>query len=199
MCLAVALGGAFLAASLTSEQELFQLVPPEGGPHDKFEAVQRLDLHRTFFTAWAALILVTPALCTFLFRHKSEAVARYWLAFWTVSFIAFGVHFYWAVSVLFGNDWSRILQAQARVSAPIIDTIVFVWWGVDVLVAWLVKSENVWICMQRVLLHFAVFLLFLLGSALEGELFLSKALGFAMGAAVVASGIYWVISKRRAP
>src|ERR1044071_477762 len=105
-CLVLVLGGAFLAASLTQSMDVFRLVPPP--PDDSapniFQEAQRLHLHRTFFTAWAALILVTPALCTFIFRRSSESAARYWLAFWTVSFIAFLVHFYWAVSVMFGND-----------------------------------------------------------------------------------------------
>jgi hypothetical protein len=190
--LALALGGAFLAASLTGNDALFTLVPQGGGQPDVFQESQRVDLHRTFFTAWAALILLTPALCTFFFRRSSARAARYWLAFWTVSLLAFLVHFYWAVFVMFGNDWGRILQAKARVSAPVPDTIVTLWWGLDVLLAWLVRSENLWIRIQRVLVHLALFVLFFLGSAKEGELLLSKALGIAMAVAVLISFLIWI-------
>jgi len=199
ICLVIALAGAFLAASFTSDKNIFQLAHPQGGEPDTFPVGQRLDLHRTFFTAWAALILVTPALCTFLFRRNSESAARYWLAFWTVSFLAFLVHFYWAVVVLFGNDWHRIFQAHARVSAPIPDTIVMVWWGVDVMLAWLMQSEKTWVRVQRMVVHLAVLVLFFLGSALQGELVWSRAIGYAMGAAVLASVIYWFILKTRTP
>jgi len=189
VCLALALGGAFLAASYAEGAEFFKLVqrPPNNTEPNIFLEAQRLDLHRTFFTAWAALILVTPALCAFLFRRSSETAARFWLAFWTVSFIAFLVHFYWAVSVMFDNDWGRILKAHGRVSAPVPDTIVTVWWGLDVLLAWLLKSERLWVRIERALIHLAVFVLFVLGSAKEGERTESQVLGVAMGVVVLLS------------
>lgn len=189
ICLVLALGGAFLAASLTQGKDVFWLVPPS--PHNTapniFQETQRLDLHRTFFTAWAALILVAPALCAFLFRRSSASADRYWLAFWTVGFMAFLVHFYWAAVVMFGNDWVRIRQATGRVSAAVPDTIVTVWWGLDVLLAWLLRSERLLIRIERALVHLFVFVLFFLGSAKEGELKLSKALGIALGVAVLSS------------
>jgi hypothetical protein len=209
VCLVLILGGAFLAASLTQGKPVFSLVPPDGGAPD-ISAERRIDLHRTFYTAWAALILVTPALCTFLFRRTSETAARYWLAFWTASYIAFLVHFYWAVSVFFDNDWARILHNnRMRVSAPIPDTIFAVWWGLDVLLAWLVqRSEALWIRIQRALIHLAAFVLFFLGSVKEGELngkdgkpFWSVALGLAMGVAVLVSFLIWLgdwLKKRKA-
>lgn len=195
ICLVLVSGGAFWAASLTQGTDIFRLVlsPPDNTPPNIFQEAQRLDLHRTFFTAWAALILVTPALCAFLFRRSSESAARYWLAFWTVSFIAFLVHFYWAVFVMFGGDWNRILQAKGRVSAPVLDTIVTVWWGLDVLLAWLIKPERLLIRMERVLIHLLVFALFFLGSAKEGERTLSKILGIAMALAVLTSFVTWLI------
>jgi hypothetical protein len=199
LSLVLVLGGAFLAASLTGRDALFSLAPQGGGQPDVFQESQRVDLHRTFFTAWATLILLTPALCTFFFRRSSERAARYWRAFWTVSLVAFLVHFYWAVFVMFGNDWGRILQAKARVSAPVPDTIVTVWWVLDVLLAWLVRSENLWIRIQRALVHLAVFILFFLGSAREGELLLSRALGIAMGVAVLISFLIWVTRRLKKP
>lgn len=195
VCLVLVLGGAFLAASLTQGKPVFTLSPPGGTPEDVFGESQRLNLHRTFFTAWATLILVTPALCAFLFRRTSESAARYWQAFWTVSFVAFVVHFFWAVSVLFDNDWGRILGAHKRVSAPILDTVVAAWWGLDVLLAWLVRDERAWVRIQRVLVHAAVFVLFFLGSAREGELGWSVALGVAMGVAVLVSFLIWLARR----
>src|SRR3712207_418445 len=94
-CLLVALGGAFLAASLTRDSHIFSLSPPseEGAPPNvpvppDLKESQRLDLHRTFFTAWAALLLAAPAFCAFLFRRSSASAAGYWLAFWTAGLVA---------------------------------------------------------------------------------------------------------------
>jgi hypothetical protein len=80
----VVVGGAFFAASLTQHQPLFSLSPPGQSAHD-IEESHRLVLHRAFFTAWAALILATPAFCTFWFRSSSARAAHYWLAFWSVA------------------------------------------------------------------------------------------------------------------
>jgi hypothetical protein len=205
--LLLVLGGAFIAAQLTIDWQppLFSLSPPcpklPCNPTPFVES-QRLDLNRTFFTAWAALILIIPALCTFWFRQTSEA-ARYWLAFWTVSFVAFLVHFYWSVFIMFGGEWSRIfdkVENGRRVTVPVFDTIFTVWWGMDVLLAWLIASENRLIRIQRVLVHISAFVLFLLGSVKEGELngsngkpAWSVALGMIMGIAVSSSFLIWCI------
>jgi len=207
IALVIVLGGAFLTASLTQQKKIFSLSPPaeKNAPPDvqvppDMRETQRLDLHRTFFTAWAALILVTPALCTFLFRRSSRSSAGFWLAFWTVSFIAFLIHFYWAVVVIFGSDWHRIFNTT-RVSAALPDTIFTVWWGLDVLLAWLVQSEGVLVRIQRALVHLFAFVLFFAGSALQGEIWWSKALGFAMGATVLVAFLIWCIRwlKKRTP
>ncbi|MBW8467883.1 MAG: hypothetical protein K0M67_06450, partial [Thiobacillus sp.] len=138
---------AFAAAWWTRELPLFALTPPGGGAADMLPG-QRQDLHTTFFTIWAALILVVPALCLLPFRDRSATAARYWLAFWTAALAVFLVHFYWAVVVIFGNDWSRILHTP-RVSAPRLDTVFAVWWVADVLIAWLWRSEALWVRVQR--------------------------------------------------
>ena len=208
ICLVVVLGGAFLTASLTQEKKIFSLSPPreKNAPPDvqvppDIRETQRLDLHRTFFTAWAALILVTPALCTFLFRRSSKSAAGYWLAFWTVSFVAFLIHFYWAVVVIFDSDWNKIFFGTTRVSAGLPDTIFTGWWALDVLLAWLLQSEGVLVRIQRALVHLVAFVLFFAGSAIEGEIWWSKALGFAMAAAVLIAFLIWLVDwlKKRKP
>src|SRR6218665_299433 len=79
-------GGALLAAWLTQGLPLFSLLPP-GGTVADVRPEQRFDLHATFFTVWATIALVTPALCLFPFARRSETAGRYWLAFWTVSLL----------------------------------------------------------------------------------------------------------------
>lgn len=199
IALIVIVGAAFLAASLTQHQQLFSLSPPGQTAHD-IEESRRLVLHQTFFTAWAALILVTPALCTFWFRKSSERAARYWLAFWSASYLAFMIHFYWAVVIFFGNDWERIFNTP-RVSAALPDIVLAVWWGVDVVLGWLNLSETVLVRIQRTAVHLLAFILFFAGSALQGELPLSRALGFLMGATVLISFVLWLLRwlKARGP
>ncbi|MDP1895935.1 MAG: hypothetical protein Q8K34_11805 [Hydrogenophaga sp.] len=186
----------FAAAWWTRDLPLFALTPPGGGAADMLPS-QRQDLHTTFFTIWAALILVVPALCLLPFRHRSAKAADYWLAFWTVSLLVFLVHFYWAVVVVFGNDWSRILNTP-RVTVPRLDTVFAAWWVADVLIAWLWRSEALWVRVQRWGVHALALLLFFMGAAREGELAASRTLGWLLGVAVVVSAVIALQNHRRA-
>ena len=195
-CLLLLLGVAFAAAWATRELPLFSLLPP-GGQVPDIRPEQRLDLHRTFFTIWAALLLVAPALCLFAFRRRSHRASEWWLAFWTAALVAFLVHFYWAVVVIYGNDWSRILHTP-RVSAPILDTVFALWWCADVLLAWMLRSEALWVRVQRGGAHALAFVLFFMGAAREGELSASRALGWALLVAVaLCMAIRWIKIVRR--
>ena len=202
VCLMLVLAAAFVAADATRSTAIFSLSPPPPKheparvmPPDVTEA-NRLDLHRTFFAAWAALLLATPALCLFPFRRSSPAAAGYWLAFWTAAFLAFAVHFYWAVFVIFRGNWETISHST-RVSAPVVDTVFVVWWALDVLLAWTIRAENGVIRVERTIVHLLAAALFILGSAKEGEIWLSKALGFAMAGAIVIALLVKVTTRRR--
>jgi hypothetical protein len=107
---------------------------------------------------------------------------------------------------MFGADWGRIFDKVAngrRVSAPLFDTVFTVWWGLDVLLAWLILSEKGLLRVQRVLVHISAFALFLLGSAVEGERPASRALGIAMGVVVLTSFIIrlirWLKDRKEEP
>ena len=184
---------AFAAAYWTRDAALFSLQPPGGGTAD-FAPTQRQDLHRTFFTIWASLLLAAPAMAFFVSRHQSERHFQLWRAFWTASLLVFSVHFYWAVVVMFGNDWSRILNTP-RVSAPRLDTVFAVWWCVDVLLAWTLKGEPWPVRVQRWLVHILAFILFFMGAAREGELVLSRLLGWGF-AGVVALAVVRAVWRR---
>jgi hypothetical protein len=200
LALVALLALAFAGAWWSREMALFSLQPPGGGTADMTPA-QRPDLHRTFFTIWVSLVLVMPALALVFFRRRSALAGEYWLAFWTAALLAFAVHFYWAVVVIFGNDWSRILNT-ARVSAPRLDTLFAVWWVLDVLIAWTLRCESAWVRAQRAGVHLLAFVLFFMGAAREGELPASRALGGALGvvtllALIAALTTWWRKGRRR--
>ena len=183
------LGAAFATGWLTRDLPLFALHPPGGGSPD-MRPDQRLHLHITFFTIWAALLLSVPALALFPLRQRSPKAASYWLALWTVAFIAFAVHFFWAVVIVFDNDWQRILHTP-RVSAPVLDTVFALWWAADVALAWTLRSEAPWVRVQRVGVHALATLLFFMGAAREGEQLASRLLGWTLAAGVVAGAWAW--------
>ena len=140
------------------------------------------------------MILATPALCLFPFRRSSPAAAGYWLAFWTAAFIAFAIHFYWAVFVFFKGSWTAI-RKSTRVSAPVIDTVFAVLWAADVLLAWSGRAEDLFVEIIRIGAYVLAIVLFVLGSAKEGEIPLSRALGFAMAGAVACSLVAWLVVR----
>lgn len=185
----------FAAAWWTREVPLFSLAPPGGGPAD-FSVPQRQDLHVTFFTIWASLLLATPALSLFPSILRSAGAYHWWRIFWTSSLLLFSVHFYWATVVIFGNDWQRILHTP-RVSAPRLDTVFAIWWVIDVVLAWTLRSDAWWLRAQRAGVHFLAFLLFFMGAAREGELAASRALGWSMTVVVAAGIIAWGLKTRR--
>jgi len=202
VCLIIAVAAAFVSANATRNDPIFSLSPPvkDTAPHSVVPDVpeaRRLDLHRTFFTAWAALLLVTPALCLFPFRRSSAKAAGYWLAFWTASYLAFLIHLYWAIFVIFGGDWARISNSP-RVSAPVIDIVFAAWWGVDLLLAWAVRDDKSLVKFERVLIYLMAIALFIAGSAIEGEIWLSKALGFTSAGAIALALFVWIVRHLRA-
>lgn len=172
------------AAEWTAGESLFSLSPPGGGPADMAESL-RQDLHLTFFTIWAALLLATPALALLPSARRSINAWRWWRITWSASLLVFAVHFYWAVVIVFDNDWSRILNTP-RVTVPRLDTVFAVWWAIDVCLAWAWRPMAYWVYIQRWALHLLAFVLFFVGAAREGELPVSRALGWAMAVGVVA-------------
>lgn len=185
----------FGAAWWTRDIPLFSLAPPGGGPADVPVSL-RQDLHVTFFTIWASLALATPALSLYPSMLGSTSAYHWWRIFWTSSLLLFSVHFYWATMVIFGNDWQRILDTP-RVSAPRLDTIFAIWWALDVILAWSLRPDAWWLRAQRAGVHFLAFVLFFMGAAREGELAVSRALGWTMAVVVGAGVIAWGLKLRR--
>lgn len=184
----------FGAAAWIGDAPWFSLSPPGGGPADVDESL-RQDLHLTFFTIWASLLLATPALAFLPSVNRSIIAWRWWRITWSASLLVFAVHFYWAVVIVFDNDWSRILNTP-RVTVPRLDSVFAVWWLIDVWLAWTCRSTAYWIQIQRWAVHLLAFVLFFVGAAREGELPSSRALGWAM-AVVVVAGLLTRLFRRK--
>lgn len=187
----------FTAAWWTRDMPLFSLAPPGGGPPD-LPFSRRQDLHVTFFTIWASLLLATPALALYPSISRSARAYHWWRIFWTSSLLVFSVHFYWAAVILFGNDWQRILDTP-RVSAPRLDTFFSVWWVVDATLAWTLRADAWWLRAQRAGVHSLAFVLFFMGAAREGELAASRAFGWTMAVVVAAGIVARGLNRRRHP
>jgi hypothetical protein len=126
------------------------------GQQGEFPAPHSVIYYRIVFTIWVATILLTVALCFYALRRPG-APSNYWLFFWTFSYLAYLFHFYWSAGVLFGWDFAEILHSKIGINPdpekvvcnPVPDLILTAWWGLDVLLAWVVLSNWRWLRIER--------------------------------------------------
>jgi hypothetical protein len=161
-----------LAAALL----LPEVVVPEGGTPaalnflDNILGVDDPDLHpvptgtpglalsRAILSIWLASLLLIPAMCLYVLPPVSAAQRRYALLFWTFSYLAYLVHFWYAAFVIFGG----VAGTFQHMRQPIAATNFFLtgWWTLDVLVAWLAPPDRTWVRVERAAAHTFIFLVF---------------------------------------
>lgn len=174
---------AAIIAFLSHESGFLSTIPPMGAdgmpPQVDVAEDQRFNLYMTAFTAWAALVLFVAATVNFCLFGSTPA----WRFWWTAGYVAFVIHMAWAVLVFFGGDIGAVMTST-RVSAPVPGFLLLVWWGVDVLLAW-IGAKGRLVTIQRVVLHIGAFILFIGGSAVTGETGLIKLIGRASAMLIV--------------
>ena len=154
---------------------------------------------RISFALVSAISLLTlPAFCTVWFIRRSATAAGYRLAFWTIGLVAMLIHLFMAIGVLFEWNWSHVLFETTRVTIPIPDLVLTLWWGFDVALGWwLLHERKAWIRIQRILVHVALLVVFLIGFIKEGDIALSRGIGILLALCVVVSLVIWWMRKRR--
>ncbi len=196
---AVLIGTAFVAASLTDESGILSLSPPptpsNPNPEPDVTSENAVVLYQAAYTAWVALVLTLPAMAMVWTRRRSIADWHVWRLFWTVGFVAFLIHMVWSMGVFFGGDigW---MTTSSRVSAFWPGIIFLIWWAVDVALAWTRSEDQIWITIQRRIVHIAAFILFVGGSVVKGETLLIKMLGIAFVMATISGGIRWATGRK---
>jgi hypothetical protein len=186
-------GGAELRAALDARA-------PAGVPR------HTVTYYRVIFTIWAAIILLTPALCFHAFSGAGAA-NNYWIAFWTFAYLAFLTHLYWTIAGTFHFDWTEILHSQEGVATdpervvdhPGPDLFLAVWWGLDVLLAWLAPDRK-WVRVQRGAVHLLAFTMFFGAFVLASKAsIVAHCLGIVMGLAVTACFVIFVVVSESDP
>jgi len=131
------------------------------GQQGEFPAPHTVVYYRILFTIWVSTALLTVALCFYALRRPT-APSNYWVIFWTFSYLAYLLHFYWSAGVLFGWNFTGengILNSRIGVNPdpekvvcnPVPDLVLTVWWGLDVLLAWIVYARPCpkWLRIER--------------------------------------------------
>jgi hypothetical protein len=176
---AILLGIAHLAAErrAAKDADLLAALQNRGpevwkGQEGEFPAPHSVVYYRIVFTIWVSTVLLTFALCFYALR-RPNAPSSYWVLFWTFSYLAYLLHFYWSAGVLFGWDFTSkdgILHSRIGtnpdpekvVCNPIPDLVLTVWWGLDVLLAWLVFASPCpkWLRIERGAVSLFAFVVF---------------------------------------
>ncbi len=104
------------------------------------ETTQALDLGRTKATIWATSILLTIALVLYPFRTASAWVANLAHLYWTFAYFVFLLHAYWAVFVIFDGIADTFRQMGTLIAG--VNFLLVIWWGLDVLLLWAVRSDS---------------------------------------------------------
>ena len=185
---------AFWVATVFESSGMLSTVPPatEANPNPQVDTDETtiLALYQSAFTAWAALILLIPAYAYYLAQGANWA----WLAFWTVSYLAYIVHLYVSAFLFFGGDFTW-MTSSSRVSAFWPGMLLIPWWGLDIALAFKGVTAT-WVRIQRGVLHLGTFVLFFGGSAIKGETMTIKALGLALALVALMALIKGVRPRR---
>jgi hypothetical protein len=124
------------------------------------EQTQNPDLYRTKLTIWATTVLLIPTLCLYMFRGVSQPVENYWRLMWTFSFLAFCVHFYYGTFVEMGGFGDTFVKQGPWIAGP--NFFLTMWWMVDVILVWSLKSRALWVSIQRLGLNVFIFGVFVI-------------------------------------
>jgi hypothetical protein len=110
--------------------DTFKPVPPQ---------THAVDLHRAILSIWLSTLLLIPALCLYTLPTYSVAQSNYARLFWTFSFLAYLVHFWYAAFVIFGGIEGTWRNMRHPVAAT--NFVLTAWWGLDVVLTWLAPPE----------------------------------------------------------
>jgi hypothetical protein len=158
------------------------------------ETTQALDLERTKATIWATSILLIPALVLYPFRTLSARIANFAYLCWTFAYLLFLLHAYWAVFVIFDGIADTFKQMGAAIAG--VNFLLVLWWGIDVVLLWIVRSGTSrmarfqWATRVFAFLVFAITLTVLRGGSV-------RTLGFVFIAAVAVALVvrFWVRAR----
>jgi hypothetical protein len=117
------------------------------GPRPVPPGTPLLALLRAVFAIWLSTLLMIPAVCLYILRDESDARWRYALLWWTFSYLAYLVHFYYTAFVIFGGVEGTFQNMRYWVAGT--NFFLTGWWTFDVLIAWLADPNRTWVRWER--------------------------------------------------
>jgi len=142
-----------------------------------------LPFQRMIYSIWATMALMIPALCLYILPSRTQTSKNLWLLFWTFAYLAYLVHFYYAVMVHYHASVTEVF-AQQGVKIAGSNFLVTFWWALDVVLAWTVQSDVKWITIERLLANIYIPFTFFVASVVLFKGFVNV-LGYTMTAGII--------------
>jgi len=153
--------------------------------HRAVYTIEALVYYRVIYSIWLTMAFLIVAEVLFFLPGDSDRKTNYWLLCWTFGFLAFMVHFYYTIGVVFHGSLREVYAKQGVIIATsnLIDAA---WWAFDLLLAWFVSSKAKWIRVQRILAHLYIPATFFVSAVVIKHGFV-RGLGIVMTLAIVIS------------
>jgi hypothetical protein len=122
-----------------------------------------LPLYRAILTIWLSTLLLIPAISLFVLQDETESGTRrgQWaLLFWTFSYFAYLVHFYYAAFVIFGGVEGTFKNMRPWVAGT--NFLLTGWWTLDMLIAWVANPHRKGVRIERSAAHVFIFLVYVI-------------------------------------
>lgn len=160
------------------------------------ESAFSLPDQRMLTSVWAAQALLIPALFLYCAPYRTQRHRNLWVLFWTFAFLAYLVHFYYAVMVHYHGSLSEVWHQQgAKIAGSnLLDTG---WWAFDVILAWTVRPDVKWVRIQRLVFNIYLPLTFFVASVVIFKGFVNV-LGYSMTAAILLGVAIRLVHRWRA-
>ena len=136
-------------------------LPPIGNPW-KGTSTPDYNYYMTINAIFVSIVLLIPAIGAFVLRRPGGA-GPFWLMFWTGAWLAFVVHLWYGVDHVLGGV-ARVFHdtvSPPRVTNPVGDTVISLWWTLDVALAWWIAFRaaptSFWTHIERGVLHAVIF------------------------------------------
>ncbi|HKY27219.1 MAG TPA: hypothetical protein VJM12_04655 [Pyrinomonadaceae bacterium] len=181
---------ALLLAAALMVPELPQIIEH----HRAVYTIEALVYYRIIHTIWLTMAFLIVAEVLYFWPGDSEQKRNFWLLCWTFGFLAYVVHFYYTVGVVFHGSLREVYAKQGVMIATS-NLLVTAWWGFDLILAWFVRSRAKWIRIQRTLAHLYIPITFFISAVVIKRGFV-RGLGIVMTVAILISILARLISRK---
>ena len=174
-------------------------LPPIGNPW-KGTSTPDYNYYMTINAIFVSIVLLIPAIGAFVLRRPGGA-GPFWLMFWTAAWLAFVVHLWYGVDHVLGGV-ARVFHdtvSPPRVTNPVGDTVISLWWTLDVALAWWIAFRaapmSFWTHIQRGVLHAVIFFSALVSSIALSSNGYVRVAGVALLLSTLACVLYRIVVR----